>query len=472
MIDILTTNQTVAGEMDTIELAGTNNQWAVGILTWTNTANAESGSYAVSGLEFQISSIPLAFGINTITVSATNAAGGAASDSVTLTRSSESGADNPIHYVSLDGSHTWPYASWQTAATNIQAAVNTAAAGDTVRVASGTYREGSEIFIDKAITLESLHRTDKTIIDGQNGHRCVYLSVGASLDGFIIQNGTMIEGGGVYCDGGTVKNCVLSGNTAFINGGGIFCGPGSTAQNCTIYGNFAQMSGGGILCSGGTVQNSIIWNNTTSFEIDANYANYGGNFFNTCTWPQIGLFGITADPLFTDAANGDYTLLPYSPCINAGNSSYVTTEADLAGNVRIFGAAVDIGAYEYVTGTDTDADGIPDTWEQRYFSSVVDCVTNAYTDDDAFNNWQEYIAGTDPTDATSYFCVTNCCSEADGFLVEWESVSGRVYSVSYASSLTNEFQTLESDIAYPKSSYTDTHVMTQGFYRVEVELED
>jgi hypothetical protein len=44
--------------------------------------------------------------------------------------------------------------------------------------------------------------------------------------------------------------------------------------------------------------------------------------------------------------------------------------------------------------------------------------------------------------------------------------------VSYASSLTNDFQTLESNLAYPQSSYTDTNTMTKGFYRVDVELEE
>ncbi len=51
------------------------------------------------------------------------------------------------------------------------------------------------------------------------------------------------------------------------------------------------------------------------------------------------------DPKFVGAS--DYRLQASSPCINAGNNSYVTTSTDLDGNARIVGAAVDQGAYEY-----------------------------------------------------------------------------------------------------------------------------
>lgn len=51
------------------------------------------------------------------------------------------------------------------------------------------------------------------------------------------------------------------------------------------------------------------------------------------------------DPKFVGAS--DYRLQASSPCINAGNNSYVTTSIDLDGNARIVGAAVDQGAYEY-----------------------------------------------------------------------------------------------------------------------------
>ncbi len=51
--------------------------------------------------------------------------------------------------------------------------------------------------------------------------------------------------------------------------------------------------------------------------------------------------------MFVDGAGGNLRLQPNSPCINAGDNSYVTNATDLDGNPRISGDTVDIGAYEY-----------------------------------------------------------------------------------------------------------------------------
>ncbi len=53
------------------------------------------------------------------------------------------------------------------------------------------------------------------------------------------------------------------------------------------------------------------------------------------------------DPQFRDTANHDYSLLPCSPLINAGSNAAASgILTDIAGNPRIQGGTVDIGAYE------------------------------------------------------------------------------------------------------------------------------
>ena len=75
--------------------------------------------------------------------------------------------------------------------------------------------------------------------------------------------------------------------------------------------------------------------------------------FTDWTSGERNLVYDAAQPLFTDAANGDYTLADGSQAINRGNNQYVdaTTTVDLAGNARIVGGTVDLGAYEYQTAS-------------------------------------------------------------------------------------------------------------------------
>src|SRR5439155_7972061 len=141
-------------------------------------------------------------------------------------------------------------------------------------------------------------------------------------------------------------NCTLSGNFAGSGGGAS----NSTLDNCTVTHNSANGFGGtGFVC---TLNNCILYFNTNTASLGANYDNY--NSFSTiinhsCTipLPTNGLGNITNAPLFMDQASGNLRLQSNSPCINAGNNSYVTNATDLDGNPRIAGGTVDMGAYEF-----------------------------------------------------------------------------------------------------------------------------
>jgi hypothetical protein len=304
-----------------------------------------------------------------------------------------------------------PYTNWLTAATNIQAAVDAAQAGDTVLVTNGGYATGgravygtmtNRVAVDKRITLLSVNGPQFTVIKGYqvpgtiNGDeaiRCVYLANRAVLSGFTLTNGATRasgdydseqSGGGVLCQSstalvtnctltcnsaeagggacdGTLNNCTLTRNSAEA-GGGAYSG---TLNNCTLTSNSGYYGGGG--CCYGTLNDCTLTGNSAeagggaysgtlnncilyynSASTRPNYDEYSTlNYCCTTPLPGSGPGNIAAEPLFVDRVNGNLRLQANSPCINAGANSYVSGTTDLAGRPRIAGGTVDMGAFEF-----------------------------------------------------------------------------------------------------------------------------
>ncbi len=142
------------------------------------------------------------------------------------------------------------------------------------------------------------------------------------------------EGGGVYANQGYISNCTIVGNTSLPGAGSL----------------------GGGLCIQGVntrINNSIIYYNIASTANRSNWYQYDkAQFTNSCTAPSgvNGSGNIFIDPLFTDTNAADYSLLPNSPCINAGiNAAWMNGARDVRGHNRldVFTRIVDMGACEF-----------------------------------------------------------------------------------------------------------------------------
>ncbi len=150
----------------------------------------------------------------------------------------------------------------------------------------------------------------------------------------------------------TITNCVFTSNSASINSGGIRNITASpTIINCTFYGNTAG-TGAAMYSTQSSLPgltNCIVWGNSNGIADNSstttiNYSIIQGGF--------IGTGNLDTDPLFMNAANGDFRLQACSPAIDAGTNTGAP-DTDFDGNARPFNAAglnrVDMGAYELQT---------------------------------------------------------------------------------------------------------------------------
>lgn len=123
--------------------------------------------------------------------------------------------------------------------------------------------------------------------------------------------------------------------------------------------------------------------------------------------------------------------------------------------------------------TDTDGDGLPDSWENQHQLDAMDSTgingADGDPDGDTANNLQEYLAGTDPRNASS---VLRIVSQGNGGRrLTWNSVPGKGYQVYATPDITTQFEAISSTINATNTTATfldNTASVSNEFYRVLV----
>ena len=341
---------------------------------------------------------------------------------------------NPVSYVSLNSPNpVAPYLSWNTAATNIQDAINAGFAGGTIVVTDGVYQVGGEtingygltnrVAIDLPITVESVNGPGATVIVGYqdtnsivapDSIRCLYMTNGAVLSGFTLTNGATLDGGdgtyeqsggGILCEttNAIVTNCVIIGNAANNSGGGANQG---TFNQCVFAGNAAGTSGGG--ANNCVLNNCVLTNNVTG----------------TVSAPAVqqavrSSSARTPKPLFvTSTSGGGAEASTLNDCIVTNNSSQVGGGVDsctannclILYNNALFGGGVSGSTVNNCTlvGNSGGLNGAA-----SYGSTLNNCIDYFNSGPDGYTTYNYCCSDQDPTGAGN---ITN-----DPAFVDWQN---------------------------------------------------
>ena len=219
---------------------------------------------------------------------------------------------------------------------------------------------------------------------------------------------------------------------------------GKSGSDYTIPDNITIIAGG------------AFWgcNSLTGITVSGSVTNFGGNAFRSCA-SLTGVYFMGNPPsiganMFTGDDNATVYYLPWA-------TGWETT----------FGGRP-TALWQQQPESDTDTDGIPDSWEQQYFGNA----TNANPDtvcSNGFNTVREaYIAGLNPNDPQSAFRT----SVLNGRTLRWNAVSWRSYSIYWTTNLLSGFQCLESNIPWTRASFTNSATVPCGYYKVGIYLDN
>ncbi len=333
-------------------------------------------------------------------------------------------------------------------------------------------------------TLINCRISDNAVSGGGGGIYCREYCNPTIISSTIAENSADGYGGAVYCMANshpTFANCTISGNAAQSCGGAIYCGHSDlTFTNCMIlanaarsywYGNIELANNSSVTIANCTIvrntgwggpsitihatnssvaiTNSIIWDSFQAHfglfgnsSLTVSYSDIQGGEDtvwcldpNTCTL-NWGPGNIDADPSFVQA---DAHLLVDSPCVDAGdpNSDYAG-QADTDGEPRVANGRADIGADEFL---DTDAEGLPDWWEQLYFGSPTAGDPEADDDGDGLVSLDEYTRHRDPLRSpTTYYVDTAGDDDWDGLAPAWDGQHGPKATIQAAINLADYYE--------------------------------
>ncbi|MEH2055134.1 MAG: right-handed parallel beta-helix repeat-containing protein [Nostoc sp.] len=208
--------------------------------------------------------------------------------------------------------------------------------------------------------------------------------------------GKITEGHGIMLDsasdGNYIGKVLITNNFAYNNGGAgiqVFKGENPVdVVNNTLYQNSQVIANGELFLNSAKnvqVYNNILYGNqgeflilnnkSTNLTIDNNLADKG--VFNAIGAGNI----LNQDPLFVNPTNGNFSLQPGSPAINAGSNAFNSITGDGTGT-----ASVNIGAYQLPTSKSQVLNGTSNTVNSSTTVNTTNTVNSSTTVNTTLDN--------------------------------------------------------------------------------------
>ncbi len=428
VVDVTTTNQTLAAGTASFTVEGTNNAAVTGDLTWSNALTGASGSVAATpSWSVEVS---LATGTNLIRVAGMNyLQSQGATDTVTLVV-----AAAPV--------------SSALSVTILPA--EAVAAGAQWRVDGGAWRASGSVATG---LVAGAHTASFSAATGW---------IAPADAATATTNGTTNSFTATYTAEPDTNSIVLIDepfDTVLTNVPPGWAFSGVTNYSATYYGEATPSvkfdSDGDFI-----VSPTFLGGTNVQFWMRAVTANGTGTF----EVAQLVGGSWTAAGIITNPANTGTT---YSFALSESATQLRFTWNKLYSNIAfddvlVTGVQVDPGA-------DSDGDGMPDEYEAAYFNGTTNGLADADDDEDGASNYAEYISGTNPKTNTSVLVLGPTVVEkgAETNLVfRWPSATGRVYSIwratNAASAYTQHVGSLSADT--PTNAYTNAAPVPVGTY--------
>ena len=270
---------------------------------------------------------------------------------------------------------------------------------------------------------------------------------------------------------GLILSDAISGNDRYLSGNilgaGFYCSAGLNEYRNFGF-NFLTLTGQpvSVASAGNTAPTVLLISPRTGSEFIQGQTIF---FSAAATDPEDGPL---TNILWYSQADGLFAQGP-STCFAALSAGLHTITAGAADSASATGSA----SIVLTIAADGETNGLPDAWEETYWTQSGESSASEDPDTDGMNNAEEWLAGTDPTNASSVLTANATRADAtpNGAEIQWYALSNRQYSIWYQTNLLHLPMTpLVTNLQPPATgpmTYTDlVHQADQLlFYRVKVE---